>query len=503
MVTALARTNAQASSFDVDVEPPAPPAQREVRIATAPEEPDLRSALRVLGRRKKTILATVVLFLTLGVFVTMSRPAKYEATAELLLRRPSATLSSAGDTGDPDRMIRNEIRFIESQVTRDRVRELTGQVGDVTVIGQDGDDLLSITAESEDAATAATLANAYAQAYLDMRAADLQSEADALQSQIADIDQRLATSAPTDNVAALVERRAALENDLLDVEPLLAGVGGGPQLVTQAEVPTEQSSRGLFENVVATAILGALLGCVIAVAIEVLSRRVHDERDLERVTAVPTLTTLDVRMRRTRAAHAEIAHRALRSVLFPPNDDNWPKVVAVTSLGHGNATARIVAGLGATCANAGHRVLLVGADLAHSRLDAAVGVTDDMGLSTVLADGVPLEKAVRAVPDSQGLSVVVAGVRTGEDLLATPRASTILQYMRNRGELVLVEAAPVEEGGEGLTVAAHADATVLIVRGGTKQAVVERAVRQLERAGARLQGTVLVRTRSRLLGKRS
>jgi Mrp family chromosome partitioning ATPase len=490
--SALARSNGYPTTTDVELDPPAPSPPREVRVATAPEEPDLRSALRVLNRRRNVILATIVFFVAMGSVVTMSRPSTYEATAELLLRRPSAVISAADDAGDPDRVIRNEIRFIESQVTRDLVLERLGHAGTVTVTGSEGDDLLTIVAESDDPEEAATLANAYAQAYLDLRAEDLQAEADALRAQIAGIDQRLAQANPADNVAALTEKRAGLESALLDIEPLITGVGSGPRLVTRAVAPAAETSRGLLANVIAT-------------AIEVLSRRVHDETDLERVTAVPTLTTLDVRKRRSRAAHAEIAHRALRSVLFPPNDGNWPKVIAVTSLGHGNATARIVAGLGASCAKAGHRVLLVGADLHHSRLDAAVGVSDVLGLATVLGDGVPLEKAVRAVPDSIGISVVVAGDRghdSEDDLLATPRASTILQHMRNRGELVLIEAAPVEEGGDGLTVASQADATVLIVRGGTKQAVVDRAVRQLERAGAKLHGTVLVLTKSRLLGKR-
>jgi Mrp family chromosome partitioning ATPase len=503
--SALARSNGYPTTTDVEVEPPAPSPPREVRVATAPEEPDLRSALRVLNRRRSVILATIVFFVAMGSVVTMSRPSTYQATAELLLRRPSAVISAADDAGDPDRVIRNEIRFIESQVTRDLVLERLGHAGTVTVTGSEGDDLLTIVAESDDPEEAATLANAYAQAYLDLRAEDLQAEADALRAQIAGIDQRLAQANPADNVAALTEKRAGLESALLDIEPLITGVGSGPRLVTSAVVPAAETSRGLLANVIATAIIGALLGCVVAVAIEVLSRRVHDETDLERVTAVPTLTTLDVRKRRSRAAHAEIAHRALRSVLFPPNDGNWPKVIAITSLGHGNATARIVAGLGASCAKAGHRVLLVGADLHHSRLDAAVGVSDVLGLATVLGDGVPLDKAVRAVPDSIGISVVVAGDRghdSEDDLLASPRASTILQHMRNRGELVLIEAAPVEEGGDGLTVASQADATVLIVRGGTKQAVVDRAVRQLERAGAKLHGTVLVLTKSRLLGKR-
>jgi Mrp family chromosome partitioning ATPase len=494
--------NARFASSRLDTDPPVPeeepvpsvaPEPRAFRVAARSDEPDLRSALRILRRRLPVIGLVTALLVALGGFVAVTGSTSYEATAELLLRRPSAVVSTGADSGDPDRVIRNEVRFIESQVTRDLVESRLGHEGDVSVSSEDGDDLVTITATSEDAEDAAAVANAYAQAYLDLRTGDLQAEADALRAQIDAINERLQENIPTDNVAALVEKRAGLEGELLQLEPLLAGVGDGPRVVTRAEVPESPASRGLLGNLIATAVIGALLGCVVAVAIEVLSRRVHDEIELERVSGVATLTTLDQRHRRRRRRHTtDASDRALRLLLFPVGSRAWPTVVAITSVARDNSAARVAAGLGRACAAAGQRVLLVGADLHGSRLGREVGVSGDVGFANVLGAGVPLDEAVHSVPNHHGLSVVVAGTPNGDDLLATPRATITMQRARSRGEVVLVEAAPVEDGGDGLTVAAHADATVLLVPSGTKEVVVERAVRNLERAGASLRGTVLV-----------
>jgi Mrp family chromosome partitioning ATPase len=475
---------------------------RAFRVARPQVEPDLRSALRVLRRRRNVIILTALVLIDLGAALALLKPAQYEATAQLLLRRPSAVVTVDDGGSDPDRVIRNEVRFIESQVTRDLVESRVGEDGDIEVTAQEGDDLISITATADNGADAATVANAYAQAYLDLRTSDLQAEADALRAQIDAINERLQENIPTDNVAALVEKRAGLEGELLEVEPLLSGVGSGPRIVTQAEEPESQASRGLVSNVIATAVIGVLLGCVLAVLIEVLSRRVYDEIELERVSGVATLTSLDLRRRRNHSHTTAASDRALRLLLFPVNGVGWPTIVAVTSLTRDGSTARVTAGLGRACAASGQRVLLVGADMQSSALDREVGVTDDIGLANVLGAGVPLDEAVHSVPQHHGLSVVLAGTPNGDDLLATPRATITLQRARGRGEVVLVEAAPVEEGGDGLTVAAQADTTVLLVPYGAKQATVERAVSNLERAGAALRGTVLVRRRSRKPWKR-
>jgi Mrp family chromosome partitioning ATPase len=117
-------------------------------------------------------------------------------------------------------------------------------------------------------------------------------------------------------------------------------------------------------------------------------------------------------------------------------------------------------------------------------------------LAQVLDEGVSIDDVIQPVADHRQLSTITAGDPTYDgDLLATSRAAVAFQRLRNRGEVVIVETSVIDEGSDGLVVAAMCDAAVLIVPVGARLAAVERGVRELDLAGARLSGTILVKRR--------
>jgi capsular polysaccharide biosynthesis protein len=421
---------------------------------SSPDPADLMQAVRVLRRRKAVVLGAAAVLVVVAILVTSLRETPYEATAEVLLRRPSA-VGSTGDATDPARAIQNEIRLIESDVVRDRVAVEIGRDATIDVTAGADDDLLSFTAREDDASAAAAVANAYARAYLDVRIDELTAEADALRQQIDGIDERLvelprppsteadATAeldpAVTEERTRLAAERAELQSSLLAVEARLAGVGDQPRLVTWAAPPSEPISGGLGRNATVALVLGLLIGALVAGIVELLDQRVHDQVDVERASGLANLAVVELGPRRKSVTAASGTYQALlRGILPPPAGEPARQVVAVVPVVADSGAADIVAGLGRACTAAGKRVLLIASDLRGSRL------------------------------------------------------ARVLSSSRARVDVVLVKAGPAVGGGDGPTVAASADATVLVVAARTAADDVRRAVTDLIRSGATLRGTVLV-----------
>ena len=292
----------------------------------------------------------------------------------------------------------------------------------------------------------------------------------------------------------LADQRAEVQSTLLAAEARLAGAGDRPRLVTPAEPPTKAPFRGLVRNVLVTLVIGVVLGCVLAAIVELLDRRLHDEGDVERVSGLATLATVDLgRSGGASPTTASESCRALHFWLFPPSGEGWPRVVAVVPVAGDGAAAEIVVGLGRTCASAARRVLLVALDLRGSRLHRVLGVSNDVGLASVLGAGVPLDEAVQSAPGHEGLSVIVAGPPSGADLFAACPVNDLLERLRGSFDVVILEAPPAVGGADSLTIASVADATVLAVCEGTKTDAVREAVTKLERGGAAVRGTVFVR----------
>src|SRR5688500_13102483 len=99
------------------------------------EELDLRGYLRVVRRRKWTIILATMLMATLALGLSLVQAPVYQGRAELLLQaRSSETLfnSSTGQRSDPARALLTEIQVLKSRPVRDLVEERIGSAPPVS-----------------------------------------------------------------------------------------------------------------------------------------------------------------------------------------------------------------------------------------------------------------------------------------------------------------------------------------------------------------------------------
>jgi capsular exopolysaccharide synthesis family protein len=205
------------------------------------------------------------------------------------------------------------------------------------------------------------------------------------------------------------------------------------QLAQRAAPPGGRSSPKPVRNTVIALFLGLFVGVLVALASDQLVPRVTGTRELSRLIDLPVLGTVPYvrrRLSRGRRALTGIEYESYQtlgtSFRFALAAESGPHVVLVTSALHAEGKSTVTARLGRTLAQAGHRTLLVSADLRWPTLHELLDAAPEPGLSELLSQldettmGRPPRRLDREV--SASIQQVRSGRRHGElDVLPSGR----------------------------------------------------------------------------------
>ncbi len=188
------------------------------------------------------------------------------------------------------------------------------------------------------------------------------------------------------------------------------------------------------------------------------------------------------------------AYRALRTsiLLSSPGAPLHTVLVSSPLVGEGKTTVAYNTAI--AFAHVGRRVLLLDSDMRHPRLHDLFGVAKSPGLSEVLSSGQPLEAVIRPHASVQNLSLLPAGSKPGmpAELLGSARFDTLLQTLKGKYDLIIIDSAPMLLVSDATTLAGRVDATLCVIRAGvTTRTAVERVSQMLERSGSYATGLVL------------
>ncbi len=201
------------------------------------------------------------------------------------------------------------------------------------------------------------------------------------------------------------------------------------------------------------------------------------------------------------------AYRSLRASVKFANVEPPIRSVLVADAGTSDQHAVIAANLAAALALGGDSVLLIDANLRNPQIHQLVGVRNESGLADWLAAENPEAFTPLQATSIRGLRVLPAGSAaklghggsTAADQLGSPLFTRLLERLRDEADYLVFDAPPLSEVGDGLAIAARADAVLLLVRSGrTKRAAAQRAKESLDRVGARILGAVLTDSGGRL-----
>jgi len=474
---------------------------------TATEGSSLSSYLRVLRRRKWIALQAIVLIPAAAVGVSLLQDAKYRASSQVLLSRQNLPASLNGVTDptfsvDPNRLPQTQADVARLPVIAARTlaargihdRTAASFLGQSSVSSSSTADILKFSVTDRDPRLAKRLATEYARQYI---AYSEEITTGAIDRARGDVQSRLTQlEAAGDSLSALYQSLAEKEQQLATMAALQTG---NATLVQAAARAVQVQPRPVRNGILGLAV-GVVLGIGLVFLREALDTRVRSAPEVAAKLGIPLLGRVPAPPRSIRANNKLVMveestnsksepFRVLRTSLEFVNLEPGAKSIMVTSALSGEGKSTTAANLAVALAHGGKSVILVDLDLRRPFLHQFFDLNGHAGGLTAVALGkIDLDSALAPVlngslisakrqgkngpakvdgPAKVGrLDVLNAGIlppNPGEFVSSTA-IGEILKSLRDRADVVLVDAPPIVGLGDALALSARVDALLLVTR---------------------------------------
>jgi capsular exopolysaccharide synthesis family protein len=426
----------------------------------------IRAFLDVLRRRLGLMVVCVLVVVSLAALATFLLTPVYQSTSRLYVSAAQADTGEAYAGGLlSEQRVAAYVEIVESSLLATRVHEQL--------------DLADSAAEIDRKVSANTV-----------------GETPVLEIHVKDANADLAALLSQTYAEQLVRTAAEIESP--------RGDRGTPVKVTIIDPATDPSTP-VFPKPVLNLTLALILGLVLAVAVallrEVLDNTVKQVDDLgpEAPPLLGTLVTESTKDHATivsqlpQSAPRVEAFRMLRTNISFVDVDQPNKVLVVTSPMQGDGKTSVAVNLAVSLATAQVRTLLVDGDLRRPRVAASLNLVDDVGVTTVLRGRVSLEDAIQRYR-SGGLEVLTSGTPppNAAELLQSDAMEKLLDHVRTRYEVVIIDSPPLLPVTDAALLAARADGAVVVLRHGrTTKEQWREAQSRLEQVDATTLGVVI------------
>lgn len=187
------------------------------------------------------------------------------------------------------------------------------------------------------------------------------------------------------------------------------------------------------------------------------------------------------------------AYRVLRTNVEFSVRSMGLKTIMVTSALPGEGKSTTAANVAVAYARANRRVLLLDANLRTPAQHRMFGMSNDIGLSTVLEGHGEFDEAIRST-SVDNLWVIGSGPipPNPSELLDSASMTALLRTAKERFDIVLVDTPPLLPVTDALVVAGQCDGVLLVIRAGKlKPDAALKAKASLAHSKAALIGAVL------------
>jgi Mrp family chromosome partitioning ATPase/capsular polysaccharide biosynthesis protein len=473
-------------------------------VEQTPRYATLHDYLRVIRRRWLIVVGFTLGFAAAALALSLAQKPTYEAEAQLSFRDIAADINIvAGTPSSPDitastRAATNAQLITRPEVTRTVERKLDTGLSEAelaaavdTRVGLQTN-LVILTAREGNAALAADIANAYADAVRKVGSREAQELlADLEQSAVDDL-READTGEGQDSF-----RLSALQDRLSRVRTLRE-VTEPVEVVVPASRPTSPVSPKPARNTVLGLLMGLVLGLLAAFIRDSLDRRLHGPQDTHHELDLPILGRVseDALVFPGLAnngrppmseSHFE-AFRTLRTNLRALTDDDVPRSILVTSGLPDEGKTAVSLSLASAFAVAGQRVLLVECDFRRPSFHQRMGVRQAPGLTDYLSGSANPHDVLQVVdlsepgpgtktsnlrgrpaPRLAGRMVCISAgsaVALPAELLGGARFSGFLEKVMKAYDVVVIDASPLLSVVDPLELVPLVDCVLLCVRSG-------------------------------------
>ena len=283
------------------------------------------------------------------------------------------------------------------------------------------------------------------------------------------------TSELTAQIATSLQ--GALNETRLEIDQ----VSGNVLITVHGMVPTLPYKPNLKTNMMLGFALGALLSLGLVMLLEQTDQRV---RTLDEVRALVSGPIIGMLPQTSRSQMNELAQGRLlpqfeealslvrvnlsyimRHAMM--REQVQHQTILVTSAVPGEGKSVAAAELARSMAESGKSVILVNANLRRPSQNILFQTGETGGLTDVLSGQLPLDEAI-ATTNVENLSILNSGVSNHNPtaLLSQPRLATMMEELRFKADVVIIDAPDCTSVADTLLLTAHADCLLHVVRAG-------------------------------------
>lgn len=270
--------------------------------------------------------------------------------------------------------------------------------------------------------------------------------------------------------------------------------------ITLHEKP-KKASKAVFPNFTMNLLLGAGIGLVfgigIAFLLEHLDTSVKSLEDVERYLQVPVLAVIPkdvgVLHKQSGMSPDAEAYRILRTNIEFNRKNPDDNSITVVSGGAGEGKSTTLVNLAYVCAQGGYTTLMIDADLRRPRLHTFFDINNSVGLTNYLTTDLALEDVILQTP-VDNLYFMPSGILPADaaGILNSRRMSELLQDVKQRFDLVLVDSPPILGVSDAAVLASEVDLTMVVVQHRKlPRNMLMRVKQAVENVGGQVIGVVL------------
>jgi succinoglycan biosynthesis transport protein ExoP len=463
----------------------------------------LTDYLAVLRRRLWLVLLVAVLVPALAVYLSTRQAELYESSADVLVTKENFASALSGVPAvyeDPYRYIQTQLEVARAPELARHTLDSAGLqdrpagalLGSSSVAGKADSDVLIFRVTDPDPATATKLATAYARQYTlyrnDLDTSSIKRALREVSARIAEFESLPDRDSPLyESYSTLISRREQLRTmDALRT--------ASARVIRPAEFAAQVQPQPVRNGVFGLG-LGLILGIGLAFLFHALDTRVRSADEVADRLGLNLLGRIPAPRGRGRKkqklamladSHGPMAEsfRLIRTNVEFVNLERGASMVMVSSAVQGEGKSTTAANLAVAFASAGKKVVLVDLDLRRPvledlfQLGSSPGVTDVvLGYSSLeealqriaVSDVAPdwaIESNGRSASTKGSLEVLGAGLPppAPAEFLLTDALARLLQDLRDRADLVIIDAPPLLHVGDARALMPRVDAVLLVIR---------------------------------------
>jgi succinoglycan biosynthesis transport protein ExoP len=474
---------------------------------------DTSRAVEVL-RRRWWVIAVVAVIAAGGAYLLANRkPKVYSATSGLLFQSSNLDQKLFGNqvfqTSDPTRTAATNQSLVElptvARLVAQQLHVSKAEVLSAITFGSDTQsDVMTVTATAHTPVSAAAIANAYVQQFINFR-----QDADRAQLSQAEklITTQLAAIPASQQNSTLAQN---LRQRSYELQLLASLQTGNAEVVQTATPPSSPTSPTPTRDAAIGLILGLLLGGLLVFVLERSDRRIKTAAEIEEIYGVPVIGTIpeSSSLRGPGAVgtpREQDAFRMMRAQLRYFDVDRDIKRVMVTSSDSGEGKSLMSLNLARAAGRTGDtRALLIEADLRRPSLTRMIGLESVAGLSELLSHSQDLASGLRELvvtpePTDDGGMVSRYDVLLGGaippnpvELLESKRMAELMDLAETMYDMVIIDTPPIGVVSDPIALVHQVDGLLVISRlGRSRRDHAARLMKQLRGLNAHILGVVI------------